>query len=467
MDGAGAVWDLDGEHAGGPDACGQAANRDSDARFSHGMCSARACRTMAAASRRIILVDDEEALAWSLASRLAKVRPQHVVATANDGTSALALMQTGPVDLLVADIRMPGMNGIDLVLTARRVRPELPVVVMTAFTSSDVQRLHPGPFTGFLEKPFEFERLLELVDQALAPPRVGFSGAISVQTLPDIVQLYVLSSTTGLLCIRHNGDEGKVWFKQGTILHAATRAAVGDEAFYEIMMWSGGEFSMRTAVSPPERSVQSSWQELLLESCRRIDEHRQQGRPSTPRGWTQAPPAIEDIDALFDEALPRPSKVSGLAALSEVREAPPPAIRDTYPSRESRESRESNESLEVTMNIKDSLQKLNQIDGFVGAALVDAESGMLLGQEGGGGLNLEVAAAGNTEVVKAKRKTMNNLNLKESIEDILITLNRQYHLIRPLRSRPALFFYVALDRSRANLAMARIALADVEKELMV
>jgi predicted regulator of Ras-like GTPase activity (Roadblock/LC7/MglB family) len=123
--------------------------------------------------------------------------------------------------------------------------------------------------------------------------------------------------------------------------------------------------------------------------------------------------------------------------------------------------------VEINMNIKDSLAKLNQIDGFVGAALVDSESGMLLGQEGGGALNLEVAAAGNTEVVRAKRKTMNNLALKDGIEDILITLTKQYHLIRPLRSRSTLFFYVALDRTRANLAMARIALADVEKELQV
>jgi predicted regulator of Ras-like GTPase activity (Roadblock/LC7/MglB family) len=119
------------------------------------------------------------------------------------------------------------------------------------------------------------------------------------------------------------------------------------------------------------------------------------------------------------------------------------------------------------MNIKDSLAKLNQIDGFVGAALVDSESGMLLGSDGGGPVNLEVAAAGNTEVVRAKRKTMSNLNLKDQLEDMLITLGRQYHLIRPLRSRSTLFFYVVLDRTRANLAMARIALADVEKDLQV
>jgi predicted regulator of Ras-like GTPase activity (Roadblock/LC7/MglB family) len=119
------------------------------------------------------------------------------------------------------------------------------------------------------------------------------------------------------------------------------------------------------------------------------------------------------------------------------------------------------------MNIKDSLSKLNQMDGFIGAALVDSESGMLLGSEGGGTMNLEIAAAGNTEVVRAKRKTMSNLGIKDALEDMLISLTKQYHLIRPLRARSTLFFYVVLDRPRANLAMARIALADVEKDLQV
>lgn len=119
------------------------------------------------------------------------------------------------------------------------------------------------------------------------------------------------------------------------------------------------------------------------------------------------------------------------------------------------------------MNIKESLSQLTKIDGFVGACLVDSESGMLLGSEGGAGLNLEVAAAGNTEVVRAKRKTMSNLALRDAIDDVLITLTKQYHLLRPLKGRPTLFFYVALDRSKANLAMARITLSDVEKELTV
>lgn len=405
--------------------------------------------TAAGASRRILLVDDEEALAWSLASRLARVRPQHRVVTANDGPSALGLIHEAPIDLLVADIRMPGMSGIDLVLAARRTKPDLPVVVMTAFSSVDLQQISQGPFTGLIEKPFEFERLLDLIDQALAPPTIGFSGAISVQGLPDIVQLYVLSSATGMLSIKHKDTEGRLWFEQGAIVHAATANATGDEAFYEVMMWTGGDFSMRPDQRAPQRSMRSNWQELLMESCRRIDEARHaHPHSSTRRGWTHAPPSTTEVDDIFAgvDLRPIPTPTIGIPIL-------------TTPSPQENEDR--------TMNIKDGLAKLNSIDGFVGAALVDSESGMLLGSEGGGAMNLEVAAAGNTEVVRSKRKVMQSLALKDAIEDILITLGKQYHLIRPLRSRPTIFFYVALDRTRANLAMARISLADVEKDLQV
>ena len=119
-------------------------------------------------------------------------------------------------------------------------------------------------------------------------------------------------------------------------------------------------------------------------------------------------------------------------------------------------------------NAKESLPKLMEIDGCIGCCIVDSNSGMMLGSEGGGGVvNLEVAAAGNTEVVRAKRKTMKALSLGDHIEDILITLGRQYHLIRPLSSNDALFVYVMLDKSKANLAMARHQLAAIEKDLTI
>jgi hypothetical protein len=122
----------------------------------------------------------------------------------------------------------------------------------------------------------------------------------------------------------------------------------------------------------------------------------------------------------------------------------------------------ANSSVQVT------LEKLRSIDGYIGSALVDSDSGMALGIDGGAGtFNLEVAAAGNTEVVRAKRKAIKSLNLNDEIEDILVSLGKQYHLIRPIRGRPAVFLYLVIERSRANLAMARLTLNDAEKSLIL
>jgi hypothetical protein len=124
---------------------------------------------------------------------------------------------------------------------------------------------------------------------------------------------------------------------------------------------------------------------------------------------------------------------------------------------------------EQSMNIETALKEAMTIEGALGVALVDWDSGMTLGNLGGGKyLDLELAAAGNTEVVRAKIRTMKSLNLNDTIEDILITLGNQYHLIRLLGTGSQNFFlYLALDRSKANLALARHHLKRIEGDLSI
>jgi hypothetical protein len=114
--------------------------------------------------------------------------------------------------------------------------------------------------------------------------------------------------------------------------------------------------------------------------------------------------------------------------------------------------------------IKQTLDELLSLDGALCAAVVDSSSGMMLGSAGSG-VDLEVAAAGNTEVVRSKIKTMRALGLNDVIEDILITLGKQYHIIRPSARKEGVFIYYVLDKQRSNLAMARRKTLDVDKEL--
>lgn len=122
-------------------------------------------------------------------------------------------------------------------------------------------------------------------------------------------------------------------------------------------------------------------------------------------------------------------------------------------------------------NVEVSLKEtMTSIEGALGAALVDYTSGMALGTLGGGkGLDLAVAAAGNTDVIRAKVRTMELLGLKDGIEDVLITLGAQYHLIRLLKGRHGggLFLYLVLDKAKSNLAMARHQLKRIEAEVEV
>jgi predicted regulator of Ras-like GTPase activity (Roadblock/LC7/MglB family) len=113
---------------------------------------------------------------------------------------------------------------------------------------------------------------------------------------------------------------------------------------------------------------------------------------------------------------------------------------------------------------KVNLEPLRDIAGFMAAALVDSESGLLLAGDGAQ-VDLEAAAASNAEVIRAKRKVIESLNLSDSTEDILISLSGQYHLLRPLECDPKLFLYLVLDRTKANLAMARHELRLYERTL--
>jgi two-component system, NtrC family, response regulator HydG len=130
-------------------------------------------------SNRILIVDDEAALRTSLAANLAL--EGYKVVEAEDGARAIELVREGSFDLIISDVRMPGMNGVDAFREIRKIRPGLPVILMTAFAVEDLlaEALAEGVY-AVLPKPFDIARLIGLIARVVAGPVV-----LVVEHVPD------------------------------------------------------------------------------------------------------------------------------------------------------------------------------------------------------------------------------------------------------------------------------------------
>ena len=110
------------------------------------------------------------------------------------------------------------------------------------------------------------------------------------------------------------------------------------------------------------------------------------------------------------------------------------------------------------------LGPLRELDGFISAAVVDCETGLVLGKLAGDGHTAEVAATSSTDVVRAARRMAQAIAAGEGedLEDLLICFWQEYHIVRPFKRDPAILLYLSLDRRTANLGVARLALKQVE-----
>jgi hypothetical protein len=120
-----------------------------------------------------------------------------------------------------------------------------------------------------------------------------------------------------------------------------------------------------------------------------------------------------------------------------------------------------------TLDVKEALDELMDIDGAVGAAVVDYENGMTLGTAGGRNLDMELAGAGNTEVVRSERNIIHDLGLDGDIEDFLISLETSYHLIRMCENHEDVFMYLVIDRDKGNLGLSRRSIDKVDERLVL
>ena len=392
----------------------------------------------------VLLVDDENLFRQTAATYLRANLRGCVVLEAQDGQVALDILAETAVDCLVTDLRMPVLDGISLLTEILNRRLRCSVLVLSAYATPEVERwaLANHAF-ALVDKPVALEDLHRVVQGLLRPYETSRIEGVSIFGL---CQLLEMEQKTAEVLVTAQGRRGRLTFVDGKLNDAVWQGGDGQRAAIEILSWPNPTVEVLGRTIPRAKTIDVALSFLMMETVRLLDESaRTEDAPSTrpptdvDRGWSSMdePATQEFIRALVSD---QPRKT-----------VPPKAI-------------ESEKKETIMANVERTLQKIANLQGFIGASVVDTESGMSVG-EVGSGINMEIAAAANSEVVRAKVKAIELLGLQETIDDILISLTKQYHLIRPLKSRPTFFLYVALDRSKSNLAMARVLLSDAEKEL--
>jgi CheY-like chemotaxis protein len=374
------------------------------------------------ANKKILVVDDEPLFVSSVVDALVS-RGFPDVATAGDGREALAQVAKSRFDLIMTDLNMPHLGGVELLAGLSETDFRGRILVVSAYLTDETERaVRQLGAVACLEKPIDLEALVELVESSLARPESVLGGL----TVAGFTQLLEIERKSCLLRVSSLGHRGDLVFEDGQLIDAVTEDAQGDRAALDILSWHDAELQLHEGPKGQRRRITLPLNHLLLESARLMDESN------------------ASIAA------------TGLPIGSGTQE-----LQNSTTQHKARKEHDMS-------NVKESLNELMDNEGALGAALVDFESGMTLGTAGGGDkLNLDVAAAGNTRVVQAKMQVMESLDLGTTIEDILITLGTQFHLIRPLAAAPSLFLYLVLDRKKGNLAMARHKLSSVEAALVV
>ncbi|MEP6663488.1 MAG: response regulator [Verrucomicrobiota bacterium] len=227
---------------------------------------------------KILLLDDEQELLDLYRDILRQLPSQPEVHTSNSGARAIALLESEPFTLLISDLRMPKMDGLQVLSIVRRKFPQLRLMVMTGLVDEQYRsRAYAIGIDLFWEKPKtpeEINLLRDCVESLLGQVDEGGFRGVQSKNLIDLIQLECLSHSSSILKISHAGHQGNIWVENGEIIDASTLTLGGEEAFKEILSWKNGSFEILPADTGHPRVIQTPYQGLLLDYAQAFDENK-------------------------------------------------------------------------------------------------------------------------------------------------------------------------------------------------
>ena len=225
---------------------------------------------------KILLLDDDVDVLTLYQEVLSKLPSRPDVRVASTGARALTMLDAEPFRLLICDLKMPKMDGLQVLSIVRRRFPELRTVVMTGLQDEEFRsRAYALGVDLFWLKPDtqqNMQMFMECLESLLGrDDGLGFRGVQS-KSLMDIIQMECLSQSSTLLRVTRGSLVGKIWIQGGELTDAETDGARGEAAFGKILAWKTGTFETLPAEPDRERTIHKAVNLLLLESAQAMDE---------------------------------------------------------------------------------------------------------------------------------------------------------------------------------------------------
>lgn len=224
--------------------------------------------------RHVLIVDDEPSLLLSIESGFNDHLDHFKVVTAGNGEEALETLESQDIDLVITDLRMPVMDGFELLAAMSSDYPDIPNIVMSAFGTPKIEdHLKSLGTFQFLDKPLDFDALEECITSALEALDEQ-EGSITGLSLGNFLQLIEAEQKTCTLSVFNNStNKGTLHFAEGKILDASTGDLTADGAVIEMVTWDNVKISLlELAIDPSENKITSELILLLMEGARLKDE---------------------------------------------------------------------------------------------------------------------------------------------------------------------------------------------------
>lgn len=279
----------------------------------------------------VLIVDDDESFLLSLIDGFKSYEDQFGIITAHNGEEAVAILDEQEIHLVLTDLKMPKMDGFALVAHLSAHHPELPVIVMTAFGTPDMEEnlKEIGAFQ-YIEKPIDFSLLVTKIIKGLEGRSKGFITGVS---LSSFLQLLELDKKTCTVTVRSGRHQGNMYFRNGDLLDADTDNITGMDAAFEIIGWKNVEIVLTNSCNITEQQIHESLGFILLEGSRREDERD----TSSPNPATQSSTSVPldsidlaGIDLGLDDFLNEKDELSPPSPPTEAMTAP--TVQSTYAS---------------------------------------------------------------------------------------------------------------------------------------